>query len=157
MLTLEIPGREPIRLAAVVLDLNGTIAIDGELISGVGERVRQLQEAGLTCYLATADTRGRAACTAAALHATLHRLHPGDEGRQKAALVERLGAEHVVAVGAGTNDVDMLHAAGIGIAVLQEEGASPAALLAADLVVPDILSALDLLLRPQRLVASLRC
>ena len=35
--------------------------------------------------------------------------------------------------------------------------AATVTLLAADLVVPDIVSALDLLLKPQRLVASLRC
>ncbi|MBN1639967.1 MAG: HAD family hydrolase [Anaerolineae bacterium] len=157
MLELEIPGRGSIRLSSLVLDLNGTIAIDGELIAGVPERVRQLQERGMRCYLATADTRGRAAVTAEALHLDLHRLQPGQEGAQKAALVERLGAERVVAIGAGANDAGMLAAAEIGIAVIQDEGAAIAALLAADVIVPGICAALDLLIEPRRLAATLRC
>jgi soluble P-type ATPase len=44
----------------------------------------------------------------------------------------------------------------IGIAVLSQEGLSRAALQAADLLVPDIMSALELLERPLRMVASLR-
>jgi soluble P-type ATPase len=50
----------------------------------------------------------------------------------------------------------MLRAAAIGVAVLQAEGTAAAALQAADLVVPDINAALDLLLDPQRLIATLR-
>jgi P-type E1-E2 ATPase len=154
--TVEIPGRQTYLFTAVVLDLNGTIALDGDVIPGVADRVQALQKAGLTCYLLTADTRGRGAATAAALGLILHRLGPGDEAAQKAAFVERIGAQQVFAVGNGANDADMLHAAAVGVAVVQPEGAAAAALHAADLVVPDINAALDLLLQPQRLIATLR-
>jgi soluble P-type ATPase len=50
----------------------------------------------------------------------------------------------------------MLAAAALGIAVNGTEGMSTAALLAADIYVPNILDALDLLLHPDRLRASLR-
>ena len=50
----------------------------------------------------------------------------------------------------------MLLAAALGIVVVQREGASVQALMAADVVVPDIRTALDLLAYPQRLVATLR-
>lgn len=56
----------------------------------------------------------------------------------------------------GRNDHRMLEAAALGVAVLQGEGASVEALMAADVVVPDILAALNLLLLPQRLIATLR-
>jgi P-type E1-E2 ATPase len=156
MHTVEIPGRGSTHLSAVVLDLNGTIAIDGEVIPGVAERILALQEAGLTCYLLTADTRGLGAATAAALGVALQRLRPAGEAAQKADFVKQLGADHVFAVGNGANDGDMLRAAAVGVAVLQEEGTSLAALQGADLVVPDINAALDLLLEPQRLIATLR-
>jgi len=45
----------------------------------------------------------------------------------------------------------------LGIAVLQQEGASPAALLATDIVISSIIEALNLLLHPQRITATLRC
>jgi soluble P-type ATPase len=50
----------------------------------------------------------------------------------------------------------MLQAAVLGIVVLQEEGAAITAWQAADIVVPNILAALDLLLEPERLIATIR-
>jgi soluble P-type ATPase len=50
----------------------------------------------------------------------------------------------------------MLQAAALGICVLSREGAAVETLLAADLVVPDIFTALELLEKPLRILASLR-
>ncbi|MCY1423708.1 hypothetical protein D9M71_394300 [compost metagenome] len=50
----------------------------------------------------------------------------------------------------------MLQKAALSIAVIGPEGASSIALGAADLVALDILSALDMLISPQRIVASLQ-
>jgi soluble P-type ATPase len=50
----------------------------------------------------------------------------------------------------------MLRQARLGLAVMSQEGASSEALAAADLVLPDILSALGLLDHPLRMIASLR-
>lgn len=152
----DVPGRGVLVLSIVVLDLNGTIAVDGQVLAGVAERVQALREAGFACYLVTADTRGRAQATAEALDLTLQRLDAGHETEQKQAFVEQLGAARVAAVGNGANDAGMLRAAAVGIAVIQAEGASAAALQTADIVVPDIRAALDLLLEPQRLIATLR-
>jgi soluble P-type ATPase len=59
-------------------------------------------------------------------------------------------------MGNGRIDVPMLTLARLGIAVVLAEGAAGAALLAADVVCTDIRDALDLLLLPGRLVATLR-
>jgi len=50
----------------------------------------------------------------------------------------------------------MLKAAALGLCVMSQEGAAVETLLAADLLVPDIFAALDLLDKPLRLIASLR-
>jgi soluble P-type ATPase len=50
----------------------------------------------------------------------------------------------------------MLAEAGLGIGVVQAEGAAVQAALAAAVLLPDILAALDLLIHPLRLVATLR-
>ena len=34
MIIIEIPGREPLRIDHVVLDYNGTVAVDGLLLKG---------------------------------------------------------------------------------------------------------------------------
>jgi soluble P-type ATPase len=50
----------------------------------------------------------------------------------------------------------MLQEAALGICVLSTEGTAVQTLLAADLVTPDIITALELLEKPLRIVASLR-
>ena len=70
--------------------------------------------------------------------------------------VEQLGPDVTVSIGNGRNDRLMLEAAALGIAVVQEEGAAVQAVTAAVVVAPNILAALDLLLHPLRLVATLR-
>ena len=154
-LHIEIPGWRRLDLRACALDLNGTIAEDGRLIAGAGERIQALR-AHLDVYLLTADTRGAAAGVAAQIGATLHVLSAGDEAEEKAAFVRQLGAEGVVAVGNGSNDRLMLAEAALGIAVLGREGLALSALQAAALVAPHIRDALDLLLQPARLIATLR-
>ena len=153
--TIDLPGRAPLTLRHLALDLNGTIALDGQLLPGVAERVARLRDR-LDIYLLTADTSGRGAATASQLGIQLHRLASGQEAEQKAGFVRHLGAAHTVAVGNGANDALMLSIASLGIAVLGHEGLALPALQAADLVVPDIAAALDLLLHPKRLIATLR-
>lgn len=155
MIELNVPGRGVIRLEHLVCDVNGTLAVDGELIDGVSRALNQLHDR-LEIHLITADTHGRQAAIDQQLHLTAERLQPGGESEQKAAFVRRLGAEHVAAIGQGANDALMLAAASVGIAVLSPEGLAVQTLTAADLLAPDILSALQLLQKPLRLVATLR-
>ena len=84
------------------------------------------------------------------------RIQPGDEAAQKVEYIRSLGSSSVVAIGQGANDSAMLKEAALGICVMSQEGAAVETLLAADLVVPDIFAALDLLEKPLRIVASLR-
>ena len=155
MIALRIPGRGELRLKHLVCDVNGTLAVDGELIDGLILRLRQLRDR-LTLHLLTADTHGKQARIDRQLGVEAVRVTPGGEAEQKAAYVRQLGRETVVAIGQGANDALMLREAAIGICVLSAEGAAVETLLAADLVVPDIHTALDLLEHPVRLIASLR-
>ncbi len=155
MLEIIITPRGLLRLHYLVLDVNGTIALDGELIPGVAERLAGLGEL-LEIYLVSADTQGTLAALSSTLGVTARRLQAGDEALQKASLVKELGAEHVVAAGNGANDAAMLREAALGIAVLGREGSAVACLTSADVIVPDINAALDLLLHPRRLLATLR-
>lgn len=155
MIEVEIPGRASLALAHLVLDLNGTVALDGKLLPGLAERLAALSPR-LAIHLATADTFGRAATVAEEMGVRLALVQRGQETREKQALVERLGASSVVAIGNGANDAGMLATAALGIAVLGQEGLAVAALGAGDLVVAQIHDALDLLLHPKRLVATLR-
>lgn len=155
MIEIEIPGGAPLRLEHLVLDYNGTLAIDGALIPGVAGRVRRLA-AQLRVHVVTADTFGRARAEIGDLPCAVVVLAPRDQAAAKREYVEQLGAASVVCVGNGRNDRQMIEVAALGIVVIQGEGAAGGTIATADVVAPTILDALDLLLRPQRLVATLR-
>jgi P-type E1-E2 ATPase len=155
MIEINVPGRGRYQLEHIVLDVNGTTAIGGQLVAGVAERVTRLRES-MNVHFLTADTRGLQPAIDAALGMRAARIEPRGEAAQKASFVQGLGREAVCAMGNGTNDAEMLRAAALGIAVLGEEGLALEALNAADLAAPHINAALDLLLDPARLVATLR-
>ena len=155
MIELNIPSRGTLRLAHVVLDVNGTIAKDGRLLDKVARPLTGLRDR-LSIHLLTADTYGRQDNIDLMLGLRATRIQPGDEGQQKAEYVRQLGAETVVAIGQGANDAGMLEAAAIGIAVLGDEGLAVASLLKADILAANIFDSLNLLEYPTRLVATLR-
>lgn len=155
MIELNIPGFGTLRLEHLVSDVNGTLALDGQLHEGLARTLRSLQDR-LQLHMLTADTHGRQALIDQQIGLQAVRISPGDEAQQKAEFVNSLGADRVVAIGQGANDADMLKAAGLGICVLSQEGTALQTLLSADILVPDTFAALELLERPLRIVASLR-
>ena len=152
MLHVPVPGVGELRLEHLVLDVNGTLTDRGRLVDGVAERLRRVGSV-LALHVVSSDTYGNAEEIAAGAGATFRRVTHGEEKR---GVVERLGPAATAAVGNGRNDVAMLRAAALGIAVIGPEGASAAALAAADVVAGSIGAALDLLADPQALAATLR-
>jgi len=159
MIEIDIPGSKTLQLKHLVLDVNGTLALDGVLLPGVAEQLKALKEQ-LQIHLLTADTHGRQQEIDQQLNLTATILPPptpsSSQQSLKAAFVERLGAKHVVAIGNGNNDAGMIQAAELGIAVMGSEGLATQTLSAASVVCASINDALDLLLHPNRLRATLR-
>jgi len=155
VIELNIPGRNPLRLQHLVMDVNGTLAVDGQLIEGIAKRIALLRDR-FTIHLLTADPHGRQAVIDQQLNLTAVRIHPGSDAEQKAEYVRKLGAENVAAIGQGANDAAMLKEAALGICVMSQEGAATETLLSADLIMPNVTAALELLDKPLRIVASLR-
>jgi len=155
VLAIDVPGLGVLALEHLVLDFNGTLAVDGQLLAGVGDRLAAVA-ARLSIHMLTADTHGTAERALAGLPGALCVVGQQDQAEAKLRFVESLGTARVAAIGNGRNDRLMLAAVRLGIAVVQREGAAAEAIAAADVVVPAIEDALDLLLRPLRLVATLR-
>ncbi|MBU1567658.1 MAG: ATPase P [Proteobacteria bacterium] len=156
MIEINIPDFGHLRLAHLVLDYNGTLAFDGKLISGVVDLLGLLAK-HLQIHIITADTFGSVQQAFAGSDFTVHILLPGSEEEGKADYVRRLGNMSSVCIGNGRNDRLMLGEAGLGIVVLQREGLAMQALLAADIIIANIVDALELLLHPRRITATLRC
>jgi soluble P-type ATPase len=152
MIRIDIPTRGSIELQHAVFDVNGTLAVDGIPIPGVVDRLGALGE-HLSLHALTAGTHGNLAELERVLGFPLHIIVSGEE---KVHYVEQLGPAQVIAFGNGRNDVGMLRLAAIGVAVLAAEGAAMDALQAADVLTLGPVEAIDLVLNPKRLIATLR-
>jgi P-type E1-E2 ATPase len=155
MIEIEIPGYGELHLENLVLDYNGTIAFDGHLIDGIGEALNTLSD-HLDLHVLTADTFGTVRSKLASIPCRLKVIPRRNEVRAKLEYVKALKSSHTVCIGNGRNDSLMLKEAVLGIAVIQAEGAAVEALLAADIVCNNIIHALELLIFPSRLIATLR-
>jgi len=155
MLSIQIPGFGTLTLEHLVLDYNGTLAVDGVLLPGVKDTLNTLSDQ-LAIHVVTADTFGKAADGLDGVNCRLTVLEPGSQDQAKVNFVNRLGADRTASIGNGRNDALMLAASALGVAVILGEGASMVSLNAADIVCTDIVSALELLMHPLRLTATLR-
>jgi soluble P-type ATPase len=155
MIELNIPGRGLIQLQHLVCDVNGTLAVDGQLLDGVKQKFSGLRDR-LTLHLITSNTHANQGLIDQQLGIKAVRITPGSEAEQKENYLRGLGAPGCVAIGQGASDAGMLRQAGLGICILSPEGTAIEALNAADLVVTNIFSALELLEKPLRIVATLR-
>ena len=155
MIKIEIPGQGSYIIEHIVFDVNGTLAIDGELQPGVNGFLNSLRDQ-VNIHLLTADTHGKQNEIDRQLGLSAVRIEPGNEALQKADYINKLGKDHSAAIGQGANDSLMLKEAAIGICLISTEGTALDTLLSADIIVPDVLAAINLFLNPTRLVASLR-
>ena len=154
MIQIDIPGRETITIEHLVLDYNGTVAEDGHLIPGVAERLAELKEL-VEVHVLTADTYGtvRAQCDPIGIH--VETFPRAGAAECKLEIVEKLGA-NVMCVCNGFNDVLMFGPAALSVAVIEKEGTFAGLIAHADVLTTSILDALDLLVRTDRLRATLR-
>jgi soluble P-type ATPase len=155
MIQIDIPGWGNMEIENIVLDLNGTIATDGKIPITIKEKIKSLSEE-VSVYVLTADTQGTANEEIWDLNVQLVKTSEEDSKIRKFEFFSTLTPEKTVAIGNGNNDQLILKEAALGIAVLGEEGMSVSALKDADIVVKDISNALDLFLKPKRLIATLR-
>lgn len=155
MITIEVPARGTLRISKLVLDYNGTIAMDGALARGVSERIHRLSRAIGDIVVVTADTYGTVARVCAELPVRVVTFPSGEAAGEKALIVRSLGGE-VCCMGNGYNDRLMFDAAALSIAVMDAEGTSAALLPHADILARSAAEALDLLLNVDRMRATLR-
>jgi soluble P-type ATPase len=155
MITVVVPGYKELALNHLVLDYNGTLARDGRLFEGVATLLNKVAES-LTLHVVTADTFGRAKVGLKTVRCKLSILAGGSQAEQKLRYVQDLDPNRTVAIGNGRNDRLMVKEAALGIVVVEKEGTALETLLAADVVCGSVSDALELLLNPKRLVATLR-
>jgi len=150
---LNIPNVGEIEIKNIVLDYNGTIAKDGKVKESVKKYINKLS-GEFDIYVITADTHGSAAKNLSDTSVKLHILTSNNHTKEKEEFVKSL--EGVFAVGNGSNDSLMLKAADLGVCIIEDEGASVKSIINSDIVCRSIEEAFELLIKPKRIIATLR-
>ncbi len=155
MLEISIPGGNILKLKHLVLDYNGTLAFDGNLIDGVKESLCKISK-DINIHIITADTFGMVKEALKGLPCNITIMGEKDQDLNKLLYIQKLDINHTACIGNGKNDRLMLDRAILGIAVILGEGACTHTVLAADIVFTNIISALAVFTNPLRLKATLR-
>lgn len=138
----------------VVFDLNGTIAHGGVVAETTKRAIDRLAD-DVRVHVVTADTFGSAREQLSETRCHVRLLESEDHTREKASYLSTLDGA-TVAVGNGANDVAMLDAADLGIAIVGPVGCGGALLTHADIVVVSIEAASGLLSEPEFVRATMR-
>lgn len=148
-----VPGVGDIELQTIILDLNGTVTVGGAVPEGTREKLAAVKNLGFQTVFFTGNTRNNADQLAKELGIGWQLASTAEEKRD---LALQMHPETCVSIGNGQIDLELTKAVQLSIVTLQAEGVHTETLLAADIVVPTIIDALDLLIDPDRLIATLR-
>ncbi len=153
-LRIDIPRWGSVDIENIVIDLNGTLATDGKIPLEVKEKIGALSHLA-KIYILTADPQRPAHEEILGMKAEVIKVLGEDSKQGKLDFLRTINPEMTVAIGNGNNDQLILKEAAFGIAVLGDEGVSVSAIQSADILVKNIQSALDLFLKPRRLITTL--
>ncbi len=145
--------KKPLILHTLILDLNGTITIDGELIPWVKTKLSVLKKSWWDILLCSGDTQWTATKIAKWLWATLCICKNQND---KENILNNYKTKHCVTIGNGHIDLKLMKKCALSIAVIQAEWCYSKAMLSSHIVCTNITDALDILLLPKRLIATLR-
>lgn len=154
MIRIEIPGRTTLKIEYLLLDYNGTIAYNGIINSEVAKLLLELKDK-LDIWVLTADTYGTAKAQCSSLGVQLKTYPKENAGQSKLEFLNTL-KEGVCCIGNGYNDIKMCKKADLSIAVIGQEGASTKLLMSCEVAVTSPEAALQILLKPEYLKATLR-
>ncbi len=155
MISLDIPGFGKLEIEHLVLDYNGTLALDGNLLPGMGKLLVELAQ-DVNVHVLTADTLGQCEEELAGLPVTIHIINGEAEDHSKLDYVNTLGTKKCACIGNGRNDMLMLRESALGIIISGAECMSMKAARVADIGAADIVCALGLFTHPVRLLTTLR-
>lgn len=110
----------------------------------------------LNVYIITADTYGNVRKQCKDLPVIIETFCRGNATIYKKEFIEKLGYESTIAVGNGLNDVEMLKKAALSIAVIGDEGCASQAIVNSHITCKSIKDVFDMILKKNRIKATLR-
>ncbi len=160
---IKIPNFGELHIKTICSDYTGTLSIGGKLIGGIRKRLRKLAES-VDIHVVTTDTNNTSENELKDLPLTRHRIKtdikPHHIYKRDYILEQGFDPKHVAVFGNGRNDRCWLklvrEADGLAVAVDVGEGCAVETINNANLFISGIDNALDLLLCPNRVKATLR-
>lgn len=156
MINFNVPGEGEFQIKNVVFDFNGTIAKDGLVLEDFKVKVEELSKKDVNIFVVTADTYGSVREQCKDLPLQIKVFDKDNAAVDKKRIVQMLSSKNTVTIGNGNNDALMFKESVLSICIIGHEGCSTKALLNSDIVVNNIIDAIDLLLNVNRLKATLR-
>jgi soluble P-type ATPase len=150
---ISLPQDKRINIETIVLDLNGTLAVYGQISDTTQELIQTLKSLGYQIVLVSGDIRGNGQEWASRLGIQFISAQNSDE---KWAAMQHFKKEHTAAIGNARIDIGTFKHAALSIATLQDEGIHAGILSYVDIIVPSIDAALNLFIQTQSLEATLR-
>jgi soluble P-type ATPase len=154
MITIHRPGAETLQIDFILVDFEGTLAADRRVHPKAKDKINLLSKR-TKIYVLTKTEKGEIDGILGKVKAEIIYLKEEQSSRQKLEWLRQLGAGRAIAIGNGSDDGSLLEEAGLGICVIGKEGAAGEAMKKADVVVTNILDALDFVLKPLRQKATL--
>ncbi len=149
----KVPHGETFEIDTIVLDLNGTLSVNGKIPEGVKKRIDKLIGLDFKIILFTGNKRGTAdeLCKDIGIEYKVTQT-----GKEKEVEMLKLDTKKCAAIGNARIDIGAFKHAKLSILTLQAEGIHAKSISYVDVIVPSILDALDLFINKDSLCATLR-
>jgi len=154
MITIQRPGQEPFEIEFILIDFEGTLASDRRVHPKAKDKINLLSKR-TKIYILTQGEKEVLAEVLKKVKAEIIYITEGKASQQKLDLLRKLEVNKTIAIGNGLDDAPMLEEARLGICIIGKEGTSSEAIEKSDIVLTNILDALDFLLKPLRQKATL--
>jgi soluble P-type ATPase len=149
MIIIQRPGEEPLKIEFIFVDFEGTLASDRRVHPKAKDKINLLSKR-VKIYILVNEENEQVLEVLRKVKAEIIHISAGDASHKKLNLLRQLGTNKTVAIGNGRDDSFMVEEAALGICVISKEGTASETIQKADVVVSNILDALDFLLKPLR-------
>lgn len=154
MILIERPGQEALQIDHLLIDFEGTLAMDRRVHPKAKDKINLLSKR-LKIYIFAKEEKERVEEVLRRVRAEIVFLNQGDSSKQKLEFLNSLGGFRTAVIGNGVDDLPMLKEAALGMVILGKEGTSGALIQVANLIFTNVIDALDFLLKPLRQRATL--
>ena len=154
MISIERPGQANLEIDFILIDFEGTLASDRRVHPKAKDKINLLSKRA-KIYILTKEGKEQVMEVLRKVKAEIIHFAERDVSARKLDLLRQLGANRTVVIGNGRDDASIIEEATFGICVISREGTAAETIQKADVVVSNILDALDFLLKPLHQKATL--